>query len=513
MKNKLKSTLSLVLDPFFVQVYFLLFSFLSEVPLIMAYVQVWKKVGLIWAGAVILWDVLTTRRILKVRFALPIAGLLAAYGVTVAVVAFVYPAACYETALNWVCSFVTLWVLYPPVTRDTEQGMRRLAIINRLMIALTTVAAAVGIGMFLAGWGGYFYSHITDYKYPQGFVAERLTGVYRNAIYPTAFIGLAAAAVEWVRLRGKKWGLRVLLVLSVLLNFVHIVLSNSRSLTLATALFAALAAVLLLRGRLAGGAVKRWGIGVAAAIVAAAAVVLLTPYIRHGCAYLPQYFTPAVSDTAPDEVPPPSSSEDDTADTSDTPSGEEETEKPLQSELVTDKKPTQNQGPVKVDRENPHGTLTGRPVIWKQGITAFFERPLFGHGPFALKDSIRLSETSGEKLSHFHNVFLQSLVSVGVVGSVFFFVLIFGAAFVLLRWLLRNRTHPQYPLMTMLACLLATLVFINMADTTLFFLSKNSEFVFWTYLGFAVMLLDDAPYRMDAPMRALDRLFSRKETV
>ncbi len=510
MKNKLKSGLSLVLDPFFVQVYFLLFSFLSEIPLIMAYVQLWKKVGLVWGAAVILWDVFTTRRLLKTRFAMPLAGLLASYGVTLAVVAVAYPAACYETGLNWVCSFVTLWVLYPPVTADRQQGLRRISGINWLLITLTTVAAAVGLGMFLKGWGGYFYSHITDYKYPQGFVAERLTGVYRNAIYPTAFIGLAVATVEWVRLRGKKWAVRVLLALSILINFLHIVLSNSRSLTLATALFGALVAVWVLRGRLTGGAAKRWSVGVTAAVAVAGVVVAVAPYIRRSCAYLPQYFAPVVSDTTDDTAEPPSS--EDTEKT-DTPSGGEEVEKPPQSELVTDNSKPQNQGPVKVDRDNPYGTLTGRPVIWKQGIEAFGKRPLFGYGPFALKDSIRLSETSGEKLSHFHNVFLQSFVSIGVVGSVFFLWLIFGAAFVLLRRLFTDRSHPQYTLLATLASFLAAMVFINMADTTLFFLSKNSEFVFWTYLGFAVMLLDDAPYRLDAPMRKIDRLFSRKEKV
>ncbi|MBE6768660.1 MAG: O-antigen ligase family protein [Ruminococcaceae bacterium] len=506
MKNKLKNGLSFALDPFFVQVYFLLFSFLSELPLIMAHVQLWKKVGLVWAAAAIVWDVLTTRRILKTRFALPIAGLLAAYGVTVGIVAFAYPAAWYETALNWVCSFATLWVLYPPVTGDKEQGLRRLSGINRLLIVLTTAAAAVGIGMFLTGYGEYFYSSITEYNYPQGFVDGRLTGVYRNAIYPTAFIGFAAAVAEWVRLQGKRWGARTVLLLSMLLNVLHVVLSNSRSLTLALALFTALTAVLVLRGRLPGGAVLRWSVGVTAAVAVAAAVMLLTPYVRRGCAYLPQYFTPAVSDTTP------TAPDTDMPDT-DAPSGEGDEQTPPSVKPTPDNQAKPNQGPVNVDRENPHGTLTGRPVIWKQGIEAFLKRPLFGHGPFALKDSIRLSETSGEKLSHFHNVFLQSFVSVGVVGSVFFFLLIFGAAFVLLRWLFKNRTHPQYTILSVLSSFLATMVFINMADTTLFFLSKNSEFVFWTYLGFAVMLTEDAPYRLDAPMRALDRLFSRKETA
>ncbi len=515
MRDKLKSGLSLVLDPFYVQLYFLLFSFLSELPLIMAYVQLWKKVGLVWAAAVILWDIVTTRRILKVRLALPVAGLLAAYGVTVAVVACVYPAAAYETALNWVCSFVTLWVLYPPSAVNVGQGLRRLSAVNWLIVTLTALAAAVSIGMFLVGWGGYFYSAITDYKYPQGFVAERLTGVYRNAIYPTAFIGLAAAVTEWVRLRGRNCLLRALLLLSVLLNAMHIVLSNSRGLTLALSLFAALVALLLLRGALRGGAVKRWSVGLTAAVIAAAAVSLLTPIVRQGCAYLPQYFTPPVSDTAPNgEATPPTGTEQNASpDKAPDTSVEGNTEMPPQSEWVPNQTPSQNSGPVNVDRENPYGTLTGRPVIWKQGIDAFLTRPWFGHGPFALKEEIRLSETSGEKLSHFHNVFLQSFVSVGVVGSAFFLLLLGGAAFCLLRWLLRNRLHPHYRLIAVLTAFLAAVVLINMADTTLFFLSKNSEFVFWTYLGFAVMLLEDAPLRMDAPMRKLDGLFSRKERV
>jgi O-antigen ligase len=130
-----------------------------------------------------------------------------------------------------------------------------------------------------------------------------------------------------------------------------------------------------------------------------------------------------------------------------------------------------------------------------------------------LKNEIKVSETSGERISHFHNILLQSLVSVGVVGSVFFFALLFGAAFHVVRRLLFHCDDAYYSTLSVIGAMLAALLLINMADTTLFFLSKNSEFVFWTYLGFAVMLMGDAPYRLDRPMRAIDRLFSRKETA
>lgn len=493
MKQSLKQWGRLLTDPFGVQVYFILFSFLTEIPVAMAHVQFWKKVGLLWAAVVILYDLFTKRRCLKAHFALPVLGLLAAYAVTVVGVWVDHPAAFQETYLDWFCSAVTLLVLYPPTTEDREMGLQRLRVLNWLLVALTSVAALVGLGMFALQYGGYFHSDITNYDYPIGFVNRRLTGLYRNAIYPTALIGVMTAAVEWTLLRGRSVGRRVLLAVSVVVNVLHIVLANSRGITYSLALFAALLVFFLLRRRLSSRKLwLRWGASLAGAAVVASLLLGLAPVMRRAMAYVPPRLQ-SLTDT----VQPPDAVETPSEDTID---GEVA---PEDSEGV---EPVDPMAPVDVDREVPeyYGALTGRPIIWRQGLEFFSENPWIGYGPYALKNDIRISETSSERLSHFHNIFVQSLVSVGVLGSIFFFVLLAGAVWRVLRGLLSGTPCRQYAVLVGLGAMLAALLFLNLADTTIFFLSKNSEFVFWSYLGYALLLADDKPLRLDAPVRWLD---------
>ena len=486
MKETVKRWGAALLDPFSVQLYVILFSFLSEIPLIMAYVQAWKKWLLLWAALVIAYDLCTRRRCFKARFSLPVWGVLIAYGITTVLTFFKRPEAFQETYLDFFCSGIALLVLYPPTTEDRERGLRRLGLLNWLIVALTTAVALVALWMFAVQMGGYFHSNITDYDYPVGFANARLTGLYRNAIYPTPLIGLAVAAVEWVRLKEKAVVRRVLLALCVLVNALHIFLANARGNTIAMAFFAGVAGLFLARRLFRGTEPRRfhwkgWLAGGACAAVVLGGVLVLAGPVRKACAYVPALL-----------------------------------QKPLRIEEVIVGLPGGNiignstssltvDEPVDVDRgENPNGALTGRPVIWKQGVGHFLKEPLFGYGPYALKNEIKVSETSGERISHFHNVFLQSLVSIGVVGSVFFFVLLLGAAIWVLRHLLLYCEGADYSTLAMLGAMLAALLLINMADTTLFFLSKNSEFVFWTYLGYAMLLTENTPSRIDRPLRWLD---------
>ncbi len=484
MKDTVKRVVRTALDPFGVQLYFVLFSFLTELPLVMQYVQFWKKVGLIWAAAVILWDLCTRRRCLKARLALPVFGLLAFYAVTVVTVRFAYPAAFQETYLDWFCSIVTLLVLYPPTTDDRQCGERRLGVLNWLLILLTTVVGVISLWMFAVQFGGYFHSDITNYDYPLGFVKQRLTGLYRNAIYPTALIGLMAAVVEWVRLRGRAIWQRVVLVISVLVNFFYVLLTNSRSTVYALALFAAVLVLLLCRHGLSCSKPKAWLAGAICAVAVAGLILGTASPLRRLCGYLP-----------------PTTSNVESADKlEDTLLTDEQQDEFVQEPVTGDPN-----APIDMDRDtSSRGTLTGRPAIWKLGVSYFLKRPVFGYGPYALKDQIRISETSTERLSHFHNIFLHSLVSVGVCGSVFFFALLLGATWLVLRFLLRRFDAAQYTVVAAIGAMLASLLFLNLADTTLFFLSKNSEFVFWIYLGYAFLFMEQPPLKCDSPLLRLD---------
>lgn len=54
--------------------------------------------------------------------------------------------------------------------------------------------------------------------------------------------------------------------------------------------------------------------------------------------------------------------------------------------------------------------------IWKAGILSFYERPLFGWSPGKTKQLIK--QKTGYSYSHFHNIPLQILLSVGSIGFI-----------------------------------------------------------------------------------------------
>ncbi len=535
LKASVSRGLHAVMNPFLVQLYFIFFTFLSEIPLIMQYVQFWKKIGLVWAALVIVYDLLTERRCLKARFALPAFGLLIAYFVTVVINRTVYPAAFQSNYLDLFCSVVTLLVLYPPTTNDPEKGMRRLGVINNMLFILTSIVALIGIGMFVVQYGARFVSAINEYDYPVGFVDNRLTGLYRNAIYPTSFIGIAAAVMQLTR-RPRHWWKMLLLCISIFLNFFHICLAYSRGIFIALAVFAAVIVMFLVKKQMSRYGKPmwlRWGTGVLCAALSAVLVFGLIQVMRKGAAYVPsvaqewlgiQMAEPMPNPDEPDpdepdpDEPDPDEPDPDVTDPDD-PSSSTQTQPTNPNQTDKFSHPIT---PIDLDRYIPstHGTLTGRPIIWRLGLSYFAKKPIFGYGSYSLQNAVRISETSQEKLSHFHNIFLHSLVSVGVVGSLFFFALIALVGCRIIRRLFVEDSTANDTLFIVLSAFFAAMLVINMADTTLFFLSKNSEFVFWAYLGYAMLLIkDDRPSRLDAPMRRLDaacdhlknRLTSRKE--
>lgn len=483
MKNGVKTWADRIFDPFNIQFYFIVCTFFVEIPLLMGYMGWWKVIGLVWAALTILYDLCTRRRCLESRGALLAFCLLAAYALTTLLVKFRYPAGYHETYLDLFCSVIALLILYPPFEKER---MGRLRLLDRTMILLITLASAVGIGMFLLHVGGYFYSPINEYDYPVGFVSARLTGIYRNAIYPTPLIGVGAALIEWVQSK-KLWG-RLLLALSLLINCWHILLSNSRGPLIALAAMGGFFALFLIRRRLAGIVPwKAWGAGACAALVLAGALLGLAGPARRACGALPVALRKLVAVSSPFPSMPTQG-------------------KPFQ--LPTEPAEIRED---EMEREIPenYGTLTGRPAIWRQGWQFFLKEPVFGYGPYALKDEVRISATGTERLSHFHNILIQSLVSLGTVGTLFFLALLGAALFPLCVALFRRREDPGYPVLVGISALLFSLLLINMADVTLFFLSKNSEFVFWTYLGFALPLAGAKPLGMDRPLQRLSRRLPR----
>jgi O-antigen ligase len=69
-----------------------------------------------------------------------------------------------------------------------------------------------------------------------------------------------------------------------------------------------------------------------------------------------------------------------------------------------------------IGQEASSGTLTGRTTIWKYGLLAWQEQPLFGHGLGAFRKVVNpfsISESA-------HNTFISLLVETGLIGFMLF---------------------------------------------------------------------------------------------
>lgn len=481
-KTKIGSFLT---NPLLLKLFFVVVPFLCELPLLAPYLLSWQKMGLLWAAALLVWDIFKSRRILRMRYAVWIFPFLFCCGVTLLLnmgTSFRMNAIefCYTTA--------TLLMLYPvPGGRQKERLIKELSVLNYTMVFLTAVTATVAVGMFVVQAHIPFTFH--GYTYHLGVFLNRLVGLYRNAIYPTSALGLLAACMQLVINRCRRKQVRTPLPVTLLLwytvavNFITVALQNSRGLFagLAGALSVGVALYCLRNRHVRRLRGKSMAVRSAAACVAVCCVIggmtLATVGVRELFARIPVWYVRMTGNVT------------------------EEAEEWL------------NQGEIDIDRETgeEYGALTGRPIIWEQGMRYLGDKPLFGHGPFTLADSIRLSETDNQQISHFHNIFVHCLVSNGVIGFLLFAALLSCGGVYLLRQYWRCPDMPYHTVLAAVLVLLAFLLIINQADTTILFQTKQSGFLFWIYTGYAVALASDGkPFSWDAPFRRLDGRLPRR---
>ena len=92
---------------------------------------------------------------------------------------------------------------------------------------------------------------------------------------------------------------------------------------------------------------------------------------------------------------------------------------------------------------------------------------------------------------HFHNIFVQSLVSVGAVGTVFVLGFFATVLWFMLKRIIRNfKDNDEYYFVSLaLLSIIAMFIVNGMAEVTILFLPRISMFLFWIFMGYATVFL------------------------
>lgn len=411
-------------------------------------------VMLFWGAALCLYDLFTKRLFLKAQ------GMI--WLILFLIVFFISVVLNLKTAPNLnITSFgytvIALILLYPDHTnKNKELVLRELSVINNIFIGMTTVLSTISFIMYIIS-----YVRLVAYGdqvYVIGWGQNRLFGLYWNTGFMITAIGLALITVQLTiyKAAGKKlkvWQ-RIFYIYTAVLNFLCMCLENAKGAYLSLAGFiVVLVFFFVIRQFAKRGKNGFQGIAVSgiAAVMAVAIFFGLIHVARPSLAYLPSIYKML---------------------------GDEE------------KIALENLQKEEIEREIPkgYGALTGRPQIWKFGLEQFMEKPIFGYGPCSHRE-YHVVDTG---LRHFHNLIIQCLVSVGSVGSLFIFIFFIKTFIKLLVLLYRKKGEKSpYILVSMaMFALLCMFVVNSMAEVAILFLARFSMFIFWMYLGYLQVLLD-----------------------
>ena len=128
--------------------------------------------------------------------------------------------------------------------------------------------------------------------------------------------------------------------------------------------------------------------------------------------------------------------------------------------------PRLTESPVTTDR---------RFEIWETALRAFLRTPLFGRGPLTYLQ-VCSSIPNGYPTQHAHNMYIDPLLSFGLVGSLFLLIYIFSYLGTLLRCLRENRSEK---ISVLICAVIAAAAVHGTTDYT----------VFWIQTGMLIMLL------------------------
>lgn len=441
----------------------------------------WNVAAVAVAGVLFLWDLLCFRRVLKAKYIWILVAVFVAAVLSV-IINFRYSFVDNVKAVaNMFIQFFVVYTVGVGISRD--QIRRELKVIGTALSLAWFIAAAASLYMYFADIY-YWQTHLlwgSPVSIVQGFVRNhdgalvmRLWGVF---IDPNFAAGISVAVIcfgLWLLKVTKQNWLKALHIVNIVVQFLYIVLSNSRM-----ALLLLYLAVAVCGWYYGFAALKRvkldWLHGAVREIIAVAlAIVLLClcylgvaatkqtlPYIRYGIAQL-QAQLPADPDHSgdPDEATDPT----------------QNTQPPVQIENLD-----------RTDIEHKGDVSNGRFAMWQEGFRVFLKSPVLGLGPRSYRQVAAQMDPNMEiaKIS-IHNAYMELLMGGGAVG--FLLMVLFFALCAKDAVVLRYRDPEGSCLVGPLMVAVLTCLGCGMFISALFYYLSGISILVFLLLGYAVAL-------------------------
>ena len=365
------------------------------------------------------------------------------------------------------------------VERNTEEYRKEFEILAHIMIVYSVFSAVYSLWMLITRYSGMIESADGEFIIC-GFTWGRLWGNYTDPNYGAEF-AVIVMILSLFFLVQKKGFLRILYVVSLTVNYLYLIFSDSR--TGEIALFCSMVLCVfmwLCHSRKKERSVGKYGTALAGA-VCIAAVLLGGEYLARS-GYNTK-LAPVFAETfSQDDI---KKTEGETSDSEkkESSTGKKEATT-IKQETSTVKKEVGRKEDLEKDITN------GRLSLWKSAIEIWKTSPAYGTGYSTVvnyakehtPDTYLINNPLGEYIS-MHNAYLNTLVYQGVIGFILLLAMAGRILQYVMRLFLRGQTDDILYLTAMLAC-------VGTVAAAMFFLLEGlytnsmGSFVLWTFSGY-----------------------------
>ena len=365
---------------------------------------------------------------------------------------------------------------------------KELKVISAVLITYTAVCNLIGLIMMIRSYGGrFFYDDGSMSCY--GFIWGRLWGCYTDPNHGGLITAVAILAAIYLILISKKLWIKIIYSVSIVLNYLYIVFSDSRSskLSFVLAFFVLSLLTIGFYSKRTTGRWKKAGLYISALVVTA-----IVYFSFNGTKNFYNYCIIQSVEENIEEIEIVIESEDAAMNEV----ADESKEAEIVESVEQEKQDIIEQKTVGREQDIENDFSNRRFDIWGSSIEIFDNNKVFGVGyrnildyaKTELPDTYIVNNDHGE-FDSFHNVIFDVLASQGIVGMVIVLalgisILCFSIKGIFIKKAGRNIEVAV--LLSMVIVLLAGSMFVS----AIFYVNSPETVLFWTLLGYLVYSIE-----------------------
>lgn len=362
---------------------------------------------------------------------------------------------------NTVWLAISFFLLYPvDYKRRKKDILLEITLVSNVLIVVWFFAVVISIVMFLFQIGYYIDIEPNSFA-RQGFIEERLFGIFEDPNFAavTSIILFILSMFNFALCRKKL--LKAFYIACMIMDYLYVVLSGSRTAIVSAAVTLFIATYLILRNkRLLKDNIKlkflKELVTIFVGLIVSCTFVLSVNVSGKGLSYVPSFISGLCSNTANEQ---------------------------------THFKPVNTQ---REDVNNTQDISNCRMKIWSAAIELFKSKPIFGTSPRNMR-----AYAKAEFPNNFiairsyavHNAYIDVLVSTGVVGAAVMLMFFIKYLMDICRYIFGKTLKENYNLVVMCVSIVTTVACSAMFLSEIFFVNTIGVLSIWLFMGYSLYFI------------------------